>query len=343
MSCFHPLLALPEYVKENGKIKYKITGMSSSLADLVQSRKEWSYDAVDKSTGELLSYKLIPCGQCVGCRMDYSRLWANRCMMELQYHDEAYFLTLTYDDEHVPRNYFFEEGQDLQSLTLRPKDLQDFVKRVRSDQKYHFGESNLRFYACGEYGSQTQRPHYHMIAYSLHLDDLDVHGKSNTGFQFYRSEKLEKIWSHGLVGIAPVTWETCAYVARYILKKQSGANKSIYDKLHIEPEFVRMSRRPGIASRYYDDHKDKIYEYDVINLSTEQRGIKFKPPRYFDEKYDIEYPDQMNLIKSNREKVASALLEAKLADFSGSYIDILANEERDFKDRAIKNLKRSGI
>lgn len=351
MSCYHPNVAFPVGLTDSGKVKYLIKGFSGEM-DLVDN-----WHSVDVSTGELLNRpplmskyipeigkrvnpKIVPCGQCIGCRMDYSRTWANRCMMELQYHKESYFLTLTYDPEHLPLNFWVLDGQMVDSMTLKPKDLQDFIKRVRSDQVYRFGESKLRFYACGEYGDQTQRPHYHMIAFGLHLDDLETGGKTGAGFQYFRSKKLQELWKNGIVGIAPVTWETCAYVSRYILKKQTGQNKEIYQALHLYPEFVRMSRRPGIAAQWYEDHKDKIYDYDVINLSTEQRGIKFKPPRYFDQKYDIEYHDDMERVKKARERASKALLSAKMADFSGSYLEMLDNEEREFHDRT-KSLRRN--
>lgn len=75
----------------------------------------------------------IPCGKCVGCRLEYSRQWANRCMLELQYHDSAYFCTFTYDDDHVPRTYYPdpETGEAFPAMTLQKRDFQLLMKRIR--------------------------------------------------------------------------------------------------------------------------------------------------------------------------------------------------------------------
>lgn len=287
--------------------------------------------------------KIVPCGQCVGCRLKYSREWANRCMLELKYHEEAYFVTLTYDEEHVHRGYYADPdtGEAFENLTLCPEDLQLFLKNLRRQQEYHFPHAaQIRFFACGEYGSQTMRPHYHAIIFSLHLEDLEPFGRSFDGFQYYRSQYLEKIWKNGFVGVSQVSWETCAYVARYVMKKAKGIGSSFYETYNLVPEFVRMSRRPGIASQYFDDHKDEIYKYDEIYLSSETKGLKFKPPKYYDEKYDIEYPEQMSLLRNERLKVAKAMQEAKMKNFSGTYEEMLDNERAALISRANK-LKRS--
>ena len=105
----------------------------------------------------LLDYEEIklPCGQCIGCRLDRSRQWANRCMLELQYHDSAFFVTLTYDDFHVPKSYYAdpETGEAYTSLTLCKRDFQLWMKRLRKK----FSEDKIRFFACGEYGGQTKK------------------------------------------------------------------------------------------------------------------------------------------------------------------------------------------
>ena len=112
----------------------------------------------------------LPCGQCIGCRIDYSRQWANRCLLELKYHDSAWFCTFTYDDDHVPRTYYPdpETGEAIPALTLQKRDFQLLMKRIRKK----FENDKIRFFMSGEYGSQTFRPHYHAILFGLHLDDL---------------------------------------------------------------------------------------------------------------------------------------------------------------------------
>lgn len=285
----------------------------------------------------------LPCGKCVGCRLEYSRQWANRCMLELQYHDSSYFVTLTYDDDHVPRSYYADPdtGEALPSLTLCKRDFQLFMKRLRK----RFSDDHIRFFMSGEYGSETMRPHYHAILFGLHLDDLKYWKRSFEGFSYYNSPSLQSCWSDrdgkpiGYAVVAPVTWETCAYTARYVMKKLNGPLAEVYANFNIEPEFSLMSRKPGIARQYYDDHPD-IYQHEYINISTEKGGRKFRPPRYYDHLYDLEHPEEMAEIKAIRRKMASAIADAKLRETTLDPQEFLDLEERA-KIRQIKSLRRT--
>lgn len=292
----------------------------------------------------------IPCGQCVACRLEYSRQWANRCMLELQYHDSAYFVTLTYDEEHIPISYYTDDatGEAFPVGTLRKRDLQLFMKRLR----FKFGE-NIRFFAAGEYGSDTFRPHYHLIIFGLHLDDLQVY-KQQRGFTYYNSPGLQDVWSVnigsnrcpryeplGYAVVAPVTWETCAYTARYVMKKLKGPLAEWYDYYNIEPPFTLMSRNPGIAHRWYVDHPD-FNEYEYINVSTENGGRKFRPPRYLNYLYDIEYPEESAILKESRKQMAIKAQELKLSRTDLPYLEYLQVEEQILNDK-VSRLIRSDI
>lgn len=329
MPCFYPMEMRLDGKTASGKNRYIMTGrfygVKSRFTDIV-----------------------VPCGQCRGCRMDRSREWANRMMLELPYHEHNYFLTLTYDEEHVPRSYYLADDdgvvdEDVECLTLKPEDMTAFLKRLRRWQEYKFGKHDFRYYYCGEYGSQTHRPHYHMIAYDLELPDLEVGGKTELGFQYLRSQKLDELWGNGYVGISDVTWETCAYVARYILKKLNGDAAEFYRTFNLVPEFVRMSLKPAIGKRWYEEHGDEIYKNDEILIKTKERGIKSKPPHYFDRLYDLEYPEQMSMIKANRKKVAEMAVEAQLAGWHGSYTDYLATKETNFNKKTEIFMKRSAL
>ena len=170
MPCYHPLLGYPAGVsRETGKMQYHIVPASDPRV----TDPYWKDQLIQ-----------IPCGKCIGCRLEYSRQWANRCMLELQYHDSAYFVTLTYNEEHVPRTGLHGE------MSLRKRDFQLFMKRLR--KKY--SDDRIRFYAAGEYGTTTQRPHYHAILFGLHLDDLQVY-KSKDSFKYFTSPGLQRVWS----------------------------------------------------------------------------------------------------------------------------------------------------
>lgn len=345
MACYHPLKAFPIGLTENGKTKYKIAPYKTDHVE--RNGDKWfnvpaGVQVGDKSIQEVYDFVEIPCGRCVGCRLAYSRQWADRCLLELQYHECSYFLTLTYDDEHLTKNQSvdYDTGEVREVATLVKSDFQKFMKRLRKNYKY---DNELRFYMCGEYGTRTKRPHYHVIVFGLKLDDLVYHSKSGSGFPIYNSEFVSKCWQHqGFVTVQDVTWETCAYTARYVMKKLNEDLNFIYSDLNITPEFTLMSRRPGIARQFYDDNKTRIYEYDNIFVSTSKGGKALRPPRYYDRLFDIDYPSDYAKLKAKRKSLAENSTRIKLQSFSGSYEDMLAVEE-EIKLNRLKALPRKEI
>lgn len=197
----------------------------------------------------------LPCGKCLGCALDRANQWTARCMLEAMCHDENYFITLTYDDEHVPKN---SDGY----LTLSYRDFQLFMKRLR---KVH--PEKVRYRVCCEYGSQTRRPHYHALLFGLHLSDL-IPFKKVRGNQHYISNSLARIWKNGFVDIAPVEIGSIRYVSNYILKhdcifpdcesaklvleKYAGVQSKCYPANivlgNIECPAHRQSSRPALGS-----------------------------------------------------------------------------------------------
>lgn len=355
MSCFHPLKAFEVGLTPSGKADLKVVPYSichverTKYGDLVPS------DLPIVSSYAVKVYRKfveIPCGKCIGCRLEYSRQWANRCMLELQYHDSAYFVTLTYDEEHIPISYYpdSETGEALPSQTLCKTDFQLFMKRLRKK----FGE-NIRFFAAGEYGSTTFRPHYHAIIFGLKLDDLVLY-KCQRGFNYYNSQSLQDIWSRnvgsnrsprydplGYAVVAPVTWETCAYTARYVMKKLKGPEADFYTDFALEPPFTLMSRNPGIAYQWYVDHPD-YRQYDYINIATETGGRKFRPPKYFDYLFDLDLTnkEESDIIKQERKKKIERLRKIELSKTDLDYLDYLKVKELNLEDR-IKSLRREDI
>lgn len=343
MSCYHPLKAFRIGIHPNtGKPRYKITSYDINWIRLT-SDGTWQCYTDGVPFGDYVSDSIdIPCGKCIGCRLAYSRDWANRCMLEASYHDECHFLTLTYDDAHLPENDIVDmrTGEVKQSPvhTLVPRDLQLFMKRLRKNSG-----QELRFFACGEYGSSTHRPHYHLIVFGLHLDDLTVLKSNFRGELYYRSSLVEKCWTYGYSMVCDVSWDTCAYVARYVVKKIKGAAAELYTDFNIVPPFVRMSLKPGIGRLYYDDHKDNIYKYDKIVMSTDKGGRVFRPPRYYDKLYDLEYPSDMDVIKQRRSAVAENIKINKLNKTDVDYLDYLSIEEDTLTARLGEIKERSTI
>ncbi len=332
MSCFHPLKGWPIGKTKNGKVSYKITGYGTDHIELING--VWT--SVNTSLrGQLASSVVrdfidIPCGQCLGCRIDYSRQWANRLLLELEYHDSAYFVTLTYNDLNVPVHYYSdpESGEAYSSFSLDKRDCQLFFKRLRKQ----FPDDRIRYFLSGEYGPKTFRPHYHAIIFGLHLDDLRFYKKSDLGFNYMISDKLADIWSKGHVVVSEVTWETCAYTSRYVTKKLTGDDGEFYTLHNLVPPFSLMSRKPGIAAQWYEDHPD-LYDVEYINVSTEKGARKFRPPKYFDRLYERDFPDDYAELKEARKRFSDEMRTIELEHTDLSYIDYLKVKEDNFKNR----------
>lgn len=344
MGCYHPL---KRFLVPNAKGGGVVT--SNKCVAVVSNDNSRFFpvdELVDRDQFKLrfTDFDYIPCGHCIGCRLDYSLNWANRMLLELKYHESACFLTLTYDDFFlpVPRLLYNTEGEVIADnySPLCKEDLQKFFKRLRrridrSDNPHH-----IMYYACGEYGSDRGRPHYHVILFGYDFPDRKFHYRRNN-FNHYISDELRQLWPYGLHDIGDVSFDTCAYTARYVTKKLLGISK--YDLVDFVPEFSLMSRKPAIGKRYYEDHKEDIYKdssNQEIIVSTEAGSRIIRPPKYYDNMFDVDYPVKFEEIKQNRKDFAiyNNLIKGNLCSLS--YEEQLLAEEAHKKDK-IKSLRRS--
>ena len=220
----------------------------------------------------------VPCGGCIGCRLDKSRSWAIRCIHEAQLHDDNAYLTLTYSDENLPN-----DG------SLKHDHFQKFMKSVR--QKYG-GE--IRYFMCGEY-SDAGRPHYHAIIFNIKITDKKVHTKNKQGDFIYTSEKLAKYWKHGFHYIGDVTFQSAAYVARYIMRKQTGEQGKDFYGNRKHP-YLAMSRKNGIGKKWFDKYYKDLYPHDYVVIN----GKKMQVPKFYDQQYEKIEPEKMQKIKNQR-------------------------------------------
>lgn len=344
--CKNPLKGFTIGTTLSGKAELKITSYAVDHVERVNGAWIVADNPRVSAYADKVSrdWQEIPCGHCVDCRLQHSRTWANRCLMELAFYEpfECWFITLTYDDEHL-----LDVGSNMFAGTLVKEDLQKFWKRLRFKANYDGDPARIRYYACGEYGHRPGpngsglRPHYHAILYGYPLVDIVPWCKSKTGHQLFRSEKLESIWKNGIVAISPVTWDTAAYTARYILKKNI-INDKVYHKENVIPEFTTMSRNPGIGRDYYEKYKGRIYDFDEIILKTEEGGIKVKPPRYFDNLYERIEPDNLKEIKEKRKEMRDASTILKMSRTDKDYLDQLRTEEEVLVGK-IKALRRDKL
>lgn len=256
MPCYHPITA------------YRSAELSASgKRRLVFSR----------SAGLVDHPIQIPCGQCIGCRLEKSRQWAMRCVLEASLYDQNTFLTLTYNDANLPAD-----------LSLSKRHLQLFMKRLRK----RFG-NDIRFYAAGEYGDRSLRPHYHLILFNFYPPDGEL--IRLRPMPLYISESLLKLWPFGYHSFGMVSFDSASYVARYCTKKITGPTAEAHYAGR-EPEFALMSRRPGIGAPWLERFQTDVYPSDTVVLRD---GLKLKPPHYFDLLYD-KFTSRLDDIKIKR-------------------------------------------
>lgn len=332
MGCYHPLLA---------KVISRDPVTKKSNMVIVGSFDDFKDRITDQ---EFANHMKLPCGHCVGCRLDKSREWADRMIMELQHTKKAIFLTLTYSNEGLDEDnkerlkrmaddgrIWVEDNFYVPELSLRKRDMQLFMKRLR----WNYAPTELRFYGSGEYGENTCRPHMHFIIFGLSLTDIpDLEFKfcNKFGDPIYASKKFEnEIWQHGMVRIANVSWKTCAYVARYVMKKQYGDERNFYYELFdVEQPFSLMSRRPGIGAYYYHD-LDKSFDPMKVQEIVMDNGvpIKISIPKFFYKdlvKYDR---DTYNKIMEQRKIFALDREFLKLQKTDLSMIELIEREENE--------------
>lgn len=278
MSCNFPLAYFELAPDRLGNKRYKICPTGTT-------------EYFDKVSG--LVYRdpiTVPCGKCIGCRLDYARQWAIRIQMELLYHDDNAFITLTYDNDHLPLSDSHPEH-----ASLKKRDVQLFMKRLR--KKYP--DRDIRYYFAGEYGPQTMRPHYHAIIFGWFPDDAFFWKLDKQGHQLFTSDELSDLWQHkGFVSLSKASMQTGGYCARYVTSKLSGSMAKVtYDAFGIEPPFALTSRRPAIAYRWFLDNIDKISTFSKLSLPTDSGTVLFSIPRYFLYRLELTNPELFAIVK----------------------------------------------
>lgn len=241
----------------------------------------------------------LPCGRCMGCRLEHARQWAVRCEHEQKMWSSSEFITCTYDDQHLPENG-----------SLVREDPQLFLKRLRKKFKGEDAAEDpddgkviypIRFFGCGEYGERTNRPHYHFILFNYFSHDKQFYKKSANGDKYYTSKSLDETWQNGQVLVADVTFKSCAYVAGYVTGKITG-DKAEDHYMGRLPEFSMMSRRPGIGAFFFAKYGFAVYQHDSVVAN----GREMRPSRYYDDRFKKSFPDALTYVKRERRAMARA-------------------------------------
>ena len=290
MACFRPLTAGRYPVETHGRTKLRFGASIEAGMQILR----------------------VPCGQCIGCRLDHSLRWATRCMHESKKYDSNSFITLTYSDEHLPSDM---------SLSLR--DFQLFTKRLRKSLE----PEKVKIFHCGEYSPPRSRlippghvhpdtvpdglrPHYHAIIFGHEFPDKELWSVRDD-ISIYASQHLTDCWGKGHCTVGNLTFESAAYVARYTVKKLNGKAEQTpdprtgllpYERVcpitgnitMVAKEYATMSN--GIGKDHYIKYRSDMYPRDTVVIN----GHETRPPRYYDDLYELEEPATMAAIREKR-------------------------------------------
>ena len=245
----------------------------------------------------------VPCNNCLSCKIARQKEWALRMMNEQEYHEHSVFVTLTYDPEHCPEQ-------------IEKRELQLFFKRVRKE----LGTRKIKYYACGEYGEKSKRPHYHAIIFGMSGfgDDKNI---------------LKGAWNVGFVYTGSVTHQSCRYVAKYVQKKYNGERRTqeYGDK---QPPFQLQSQ--GLGKAFALDNKDRLKE----NLVIPYQGVEHSLPRYYRKKLNLDKSVYQSIVDEKRIETFKELIKRAGSD---NLVDI-HNELKKARIQADKNIKaRTGL
>lgn len=407
--CVRPMTALHTF--HEGKWHAKFLPWVKNVSDSPAFAEAESL----RARGFEAKASIIACGQCHECRLQRSRQWANRCVLEMDSFppidgiNRNWFVTFTYADDHLqdlrsesvdgtdtltlhnpsrPITFieYCEKHPELDRKTLRllydraadlgalekiqSKDhLQMVNNALRKKWNEKYNHQGIRFYACGEYGDEFQRPHYHEILFNLPIEPskLKYLFTNKFGDKFYNVQDLSDSWNNkGFVVVSEANWTNCAYVARYIMKKLNGdLGEAEYDRQGRKPPFTRMSRRPGIGGNFYKGPKDYFFidgwKVDVDPETGEcmidpdeslaqqpihdriyipsgasvAEGVQpsFRPPRYFDKLFQRDWPQSYDVIRSHRQEIIEKYQAQCKVEYPISDADLFKNRTEDWEKK----------
>lgn len=274
-----------------------------------------------KYSADVISELELPCGQCIGCRLNHAEGWAVRMVHEAQNHAENSFITLTYNDDHLPNG-------------LQYQDVTKFIKRLRKILSKTPYKGKIKYYRVGEYGDKLNRPHYHIVLFGFDFSyplrykgvtNEKIHWRSNGDRKYYISTFLNDLWGKGHAELGAVDYSTCMYVAKYVTKKVTGKNQKEHygDK---EPEKASMSKKSPIGKNWLEQYYKDVYPRNGCVLD----GRTFRVPKYYDTWLEKTHPDLYEQIKLDREQNSKYL---NCTDKTRKYehkIAVMRNNIREF-------------
>lgn len=301
MSCFHP------------KIVYERIGGGPLV---------WNPEKEPDECGAQIK---IACGKCIGCMLDRANDWATRCWCQTQNNIECCFITLTYNDEHLPENSYLEI-----------KDEQDFWKRLR----YYKKDCKIKYFGCGEYGPKTYRPHWHFCVWGYRPTDLKFYKYNHNGDKLYTSKELKNIWGNGFVIVGEVTYKSACYVSRYCTKKLFKKKKWT-EKVNIKPECTICSK--GIGLDYWEKFKENIIKNNGIHIKIDKIVKNKKIPKYFMKKLKEQDPSFYEYFTWERGLEVQEQWAKTMSNTTLNETEYLLMQERKLIEKSEQLLKRTNF
>lgn len=228
-------------------------------------------------------------------------------MHEMSRWNESSFVTLTYRPEHLPDNGSLEKGE-----------FQKFMKRLRK----RLGEREVKYFACGEYGERTNRPHYHLAFFGIGPKD---------------KEDIEDKWGKGFVHMGTLTYDSAVYVAGYIMKKYNGEKaREVYGERQVP--FKMCSK--GIGKDWLDKNEDQVLQ----DLYVTMHGSKMSLPRYYKKVLGEKIPlEKLQVLDEERRQKKEALkAKRKIGPLDESKYDRKQREQRSLEIKQKLERTRKG-
>jgi hypothetical protein len=273
--CLNPKYA---YKVKDDKFNWSTLNISKYKLRFITKAQYYYWDKERREGREHLNVLKIPCTKCIECRANHAKEWAVRAYMETKQNPTGIFLTLSYDNKHLPIG-------ELGNPTLRKRDITLFKKRLRERTG-----ATIKTFECGEYGEKRGRPHYHMIIWNWKPTDERLIKQNISGDSLFNSQYLEKIWSKGLIIYGNISYESAAYVARYVNKKK--ITRALAPDQ--EETYINMSRKEGIGKGEWTINHEKYQKLNSIYVPTKNGTKICKIPRYYLKQWEKELKKNEN-------------------------------------------------
>lgn len=254
------------------------------------------------------------CRKCLPCRLNYAREKAIRAIHEAKMHENNIFLTLTYNDENLPK-----DGK------LNYLDIQLFIKRLRKEIEKNITDKELKEklkigYICtGEYGDKNKRPHWHLIIFNYRPSDAKYKYSSKTGDKVYSSMVLTDLWGKGNIDFGSVTLDSAGYVARYAAKKLAHGK----DNEHQFQPIHKTSSKHAIGKKYLEKYWQNIFDLGYIVLPNYQKAAI---PRYYEDWLKKNHPDEWMKYYTTLKEKAKKLANEKQQKEIDEYLHEVKNQ-----------------